>query len=169
MSFGKSFCWKNQMLCRNATVLSCGAKVHDKADTHLSTGQWSWKRHCIGSYVSHRKLWNQGQYQLFLRSGEHGNLGLVKNWCAVDYPIKKHAKCCHKQVRLDEFAFASFSGILRNFQDILGLKIRFCSSLVELLMWKSQVNIAVFSWIYGGFTSEIMDCNCAISAEGMLS
>lgn len=41
MSFGKSFCWKNQMLCRNAIVLLHGAKVHDKADTHLSTGQRS--------------------------------------------------------------------------------------------------------------------------------
>lgn len=66
------------------------------------------------------------------------------------------------------FCFASFSGLLKNFQDILGLKVGFNSSRLEFLLWKNQVNIAIFPWIYGGFNSEIMDCNCAGSAEDIL-
>lgn len=43
---------------------------------------------------------------IFSRSGERGNLGLVKNWFAVGHScIKKPANCCHRQVRLHEIAF----------------------------------------------------------------
>lgn len=38
--------------------------------------------------------------------------------------------------------------------------MRFHYMFVDLLLWKGQVNVAGFSWVYWGFTSEFIDCNC---------